>query len=364
METCARSHGHWTDCHCPVTCCGGEEESLIYCDYDSKEVYEPADWVQQDVAPDYSTQPYLDIPRSLPEGAEIVVPKRYGFIFHKQEKSETHYAGMALPTNKNYDLSRERGLLIVDNGATRTLTRSLFNMSNVRKEIVKIQLAGDKMFIKSTHSGRKTHYALDATGTIRPITTEAFYVPDLDQDLLAGRALVQSKFRIVMDEDQSISGLFPVVNGQIDPATGFPFADSDGLFFIETVPISESKYLTMSGYKLWHHRLGHSTHQTIKDTIPHVKGLHELEKIRMEPRVDCPACMVGKAKLQPYPKTKDHAKRPLERVYVDLVSASVKSIEGYEYALIITDDATMYRWVYGLKTKDDANAAMRTWVSD
>ena len=251
---------------------------------------------------------------------------------------------MALPNNKNYDLSRERGLLIVDNGATRTLTRSLFNMSNVRKEIVKIQLAGDKMFIKSTHSGRKTHYALDATGTIRPITTEAFYVPDLDQDLLAGRALVQSKFRIVMDEDQSISGLFPVVNGQIDPATGFPFADSDGLFFIETVPITESKYLTMSGYKLWHRRLGHSTHQTIKDTIPHVKGLHELEKIRMEPHVDCPACMVGKAKLQPYPKTKDHAKRPLERVYVDLVSASVKSIEGYEYALIITDDATMYRW--------------------
>jgi hypothetical protein len=42
----------------------------------------------------------------------------------------------------------------------------------------------------------------------------------------------------------------------------------------------------------------------------------------------------------------------------------VKSFEGYDYALIVTDDATMYRWAYGLKTKDDSNAAIRKWVSD
>jgi hypothetical protein len=61
-------------------------------------------------------------------------------------------------------------------------------MSDVRQEIVTIKVAGDGMSIKSTHSRDKTHYALDATGAIRPIKTKAFYVPDLDQDLLAGRA--------------------------------------------------------------------------------------------------------------------------------------------------------------------------------
>jgi hypothetical protein len=35
-------------------------------------------------------------------------------------------------------------------------------------------------------------YAVDATEAIRPITTKAFHVPDLEQDLLAGRALVMS----------------------------------------------------------------------------------------------------------------------------------------------------------------------------
>jgi hypothetical protein len=146
----------------------------------------------------------------------------------------------ALSTNKVYDLSKERGLLVVYHGGTRTLTKSLMIMSNVQRETVPIQLAGDGMSIKSTHSGDKTYYAVDATGAIRPITTKEFNVPDLEQDLLAGSALVMSKFRIMMDEAQSTSGFFPVVNNKTDQATGFPFADSDGLFYIETVPLSES----------------------------------------------------------------------------------------------------------------------------
>ena len=72
--------------------------------------------------------------------------------------------------------------------------------------------------------------------------------------------------------------------------------------------------------------------------------------------------MLGKARLQPYPKTKEHAKLLLERVYMDIMSSSVTSIEGYDYALVITDDASMYRWVYGLNKKSDADDAARKWV--
>ena len=74
--------------------------------------------------------------------------------------------------------------------------------------------------------------------------------------------------------------------------------------------------------------------------------------------------MIGKAHLQPYPKNKEHAKKPLERVYMDIMTSSVTSIEGYDYALVITDDASMYRWAYGLKTKDEANPMVRRWISD
>jgi hypothetical protein len=79
----------------------------------------------------------------------------------------------------------------------------------------------------------------------------------------------------------------------------------------------------------------------------------------MEHDLNCTACMVGKAQLQPYPGSKEHAKRPLEGVYMDIMTSSITSIEGYDYALIITDDASMYRWAYGLKTKDEANSIVR-----
>ena len=49
---------------------------------------------------------------------------------------------------------------------------------------------------------------------------------------------------------------------------------------------------------------------------------------------------------------------------MDTMSSATPSIEGYNYALVVVDDASMYRWVYGLKEKSDANAAARKWICD
>jgi hypothetical protein len=97
---------------------------------------------------------------------------------------------------------------------------------------------------------------------------------------------------------------------------GFLFADSNGLFYIVTEPLSESKYASMSGYKLWHQRvgvMGHCSHQSIEATIFHVTstGLEELEKKKVESNLDCASCVVGKATLQSYQHKKDRVFRPL-----------------------------------------------------
>ena len=49
---------------------------------------------------------------------------------------------------------------------------------------------------------------------------------------------------------------------------------------------------------------------------------------------------------------------------MDIMSLSIPSIEGYNYALVIVDDASMYRWIYGLKEKCEANAAARQQICD
>jgi hypothetical protein len=54
---------------------------------------------------------------------------------------------------------------------------------------VTIQLAMAGVTMKSSYDGTKTYYVYDRTVTFQPISTQAYYVKELNQDLLAGRGL-------------------------------------------------------------------------------------------------------------------------------------------------------------------------------
>ena len=99
----------------------------------------------------------------------LSIPPKLGLkVDGKYSKSE--FAGNANPNidNAEYDLEKETGVLTVDNGATTTLSNTLFNMSNVQQYSVKISLAGREMSIKATHGGYKSSSIKDITGTIPP----------------------------------------------------------------------------------------------------------------------------------------------------------------------------------------------------
>ena len=74
--------------------------------------------------------------------------------------------------------------------------------------------------------------------------------------------------------------------------------------------------------------------------------------------------MIGKATLEDFPKAKRPINKSLYQIHMDSFSSSVKSFEGFNHALVFVDAATGYRWLYGMKTKDDAIKALRTWYSD
>jgi hypothetical protein len=245
-----------------------------------------------------------------------------------------------------------------------TLTNSFANMSNVVPEVVSIQLAGDGLTLNSSHRGFKTYYVLDQTGTPRSVTTSALFVKDLKRDLLGGRALVKSGHRVILDDDDSISGVYPVIKGKIDPASRYEFEPGQGLFYVRTVQLSATKYATMSGYSLWHRRMAHVPNATLHLTIDHSDGLEELQSATFNHDEKCAACVAGKSHLHHYPSEKERATRPLERVYIDSFSSSVVSIEGYTYALVIVDCATDMRWIYGMRNKSDTLARIKTWHSD
>ena len=59
--------------------------------------------------------------------------------------------------------------------------------------------------------------------------------------------------------------------------------------------------------------------------------------------------MVGKAPRNVMPEISTTDYKPMEQVHWDLVTSSTRSIEGYNYAILLEDKATRFRWVYGLK---------------
>ena len=75
--------------------------------------------------------------------------------------------------------------------------------------------------------------------------------------------------------------------------------------------------------------------------------------------------MIGKATLEDFQEAKHQINKPLYQVHtMDSFSSSVKSIEGYNHAILFVDAATGYQWIYGMKTKDNAIKALKTWYSD
>ncbi len=109
----------------------------------------------------------------------------------------------------------------------------------------------------------------------------------------------------------------------------------------------------MSGYDLWHRRLSHCPKECIRKTTAHSIGPKDLQSARFDTHEKCPSCMIGKSHLENKPRRKERAENPLGRTNFDIFSSSVVSIEGYNFAVVITDDHTGCRWLYGMKSKDD-----------
>jgi hypothetical protein len=240
-------------------------------------------------------------------------------------------------------------------------------MTEVKPQVVTIQLAMDGLTMKSSHVGIKTYYAYDRTGTIRPIKTRALYVKECQQDLLGGTSLTNSNYRVVLDSDNDVAGVYPKgKDGSIDPANSFSLVSeySESLFYLRVAPICATKYAKMSGYELWHRRLGHCPNECIRKSIAHSIGMDDLKSARFDNHEKCPACMMGKSRQNNLPNEKLRAKKPMNRINMDLVSSSVLSLEGHKYALVITDCCTGYRWLYGLKTKDEMLKVVQKWYSD
>ena len=110
--------------------------------------------------------------------------------------------------------------------------------------------------------------------------------------------------------------------------------------------------------------MGHSTNHAIRASIKHTIGMKSLFGVNYEAHAKCPSCMLGKATLEDYPSARIRKVPPLYQINMDSFSSSIKSIEGYNHAVVLVDNQSGYRWIYGMKTKDEMINVVKQWYSD
>ena len=77
--------------------------------------------------------------------------------------------------------------------------------------------------------------------------------------------------------------------------------------------------------------------------------------------------MIGESTLEEDSRElRTRADKPLKQVNIDSFSSSVESIERYSHEVVIVDCHSGYRWLYGMKTKDDMLKVqvIKKWYSD
>ncbi|KAK4695009.1 hypothetical protein P7C70_g8636, partial [Phenoliferia sp. Uapishka_3] len=117
------------------------------------------------------------------------------------------------------------------------------------------------------------------------------------------------------------------------------------------------------GFRRWHTRVCHPGGTRLSDTITKdvVDGLEIEGKIPHDLR--CACCI--KFKITKAPHTGDWlrwlAKKPLERIWLDLSGKSTPTFDGELYMLIIIDECTRHAWIRLLKKKSDSFDAFVEW---
>ena len=120
-----------------------------------------------------------------------------------------------------------------------------------------------------------------------------------------------------------------------------PFISEDSDLYLIKIDLEMDwrKYRETTGLPMWHRRLMHCSFQNIKDTIPFTKGMEKLKNCRIDPQEKCPACAIGKSTLQDNPGPISRATQPLAKANFDVIVSSIVSIEGYNYAALLSTTA-------------------------
>ncbi|KAI0993764.1 hypothetical protein K3495_g14419, partial [Podosphaera aphanis] len=147
-----------------------------------------------------------------------------------------------------------------------------------------------------------------------------------------------------------IDGLFQISNQSITPqkSTQHSFsAHQSGCTSQIHISNDEMSRLPSNDSELWHSRLGHASYKTIS-RLPNIPNK---PKPISKGENACEACLAGKMKETFSKKTDNRTSKLACRLHADISGKIPTSIRGYNYFLIVIDDASRCGWIRLLRNK-------------
>ena len=121
--------------------------------------------------------------------------------------------------------------------------------------------------------------------------------------------------------------------------------------------------LKAESVQLWHNRLGHVSDETIR--VMESKGLVDGLHTDGSKRDVCTACHLGKQTISHHPKRKKPRDcLPGERIHSDVCAVNVTSVTGFNHFLVFKDEASAFRKVHLIKSKDQVPEEIKRFVMD
>jgi hypothetical protein len=199
-----------------------------------------------------------------------------------------------------------------------------------------------------TFNGRRTHLTFKA----------AVHTPDLSANLISiskfddlgfyttfggGKVVFLDTTKNVMMEGRRVGGMYLLNMGTSPVAAGINN---------NTVAMSARSHEKPVGLDTWHRRLGHAGISAIRDMSRKdlVEGLSITGDMNVPGK--CEDCILGKHVARPYDEEVTPEEEVLERVHIDLWGpASVKSIGGASYLMVLVDGGSAMKFGYPLSHK-------------
>src|SRR5258706_3716159 len=125
-------------------------------------------------------------------------------------------------------------------------------------------------------------------------------------------------------------------------------------------PNAEPKPSTnLTAYSHWHKAFSHV------DTFARNKSFYEDGEILPNfIKYNCQPCLLSKSVHHPPEPSPTRATKPLERIFSDLSGkAPIPSLGGSFYYISFIDDFTRFAWIYFLKEKSQAVAAIKDFIN-